>query len=571
VTARRPALALLFSALLPLGCGRPVAPVESTPPPTPAPAATAPAIVEVPLRMEEVTKAAGITFMHENGARGERLLPETMGSGVALFDADSDGRLDIYFANARAWPDKETGTPPTGVLYRNLGDFKFQDVTKASGLAVPLFGMGATTGDMDADGDQDLFIACLGPDKLFRNDGGKFTDVSRAAGLAEEQDFGSSATWLDADQDGQLDILVANYVTWSRDKDINCTLDGVHESYCTPESYDGASPRLWRNTGGGKFVDGTVAAGLEKKTAKALGIVAGDIDEDGVLDVVIANDTQPNYLFRGKGDGTFEEVGVRSGIAFSEGGVARAGMGLDLSDFDGNGKLDLVIGNFSNEMVGLYRNEGHALFVDAAPGSGVGRATIATLAFGCAFLDVDLDGREDLVVADGHIEPDIERVQAKVTYAEPPHLFLNVGSGKMVEITTDVGEAFAAPQVARGVATGDLDGDGDLDMVFTQNGAAARVFRNDLLQPRHWLRVALKGTAPRDPIGAVVKLTCGGATQVRPVRGGSAYLSQSARALTFGLGSATTVEALEVRWPSGAVTKHPVEGIDREIVIEQPS
>jgi hypothetical protein len=561
---------LLAAALLPFGCG-PAAPPKSLPPVAAAPAATAPTVVEVPLRMEDVTKAAGISFVHENGARGERLLPETMGSGVALFDADSDGRLDIYFANSRAWGGKDKGPPPTGALYKNLGNWHFQDVTKASGLAVPLFGMGVATGDMDNDGDQDLFVACLGPDKLFRNDGGKFTDVSHAAGLAEDQDFGSSATWLDADGDGHLDLLVANYVTWTRDKDIDCTLDGVHESYCTPESYDGASPRLWHNKGDGTFEDRTVAAGLEKKTAKALGVVVGDLDDDGIVDIVIANDTQPNYVFRGKGDGTFEEVGVRSGIAFSEGGVARAGMGVDLSDFDGNGRLDLVIGNFSNEMVGLYRNEGHALFVDASPGSGVGRATLATLAFGCAFLDVDLDGREDLVVADGHIEPDIERVQARVTYAEPPHLFLNVGSGKMVEITKDVGDAFAAPQVARGVATGDLDGDGDLDIVFTQNGGAARVFRNDLLQPRHWLRVALRGTAPRDAIGAVVRLTCGGATQVRPVRGGSAYLSQSARALTFGLGSATTVEKLEVRWPSGAVTQHAVEGIDREIVIQQPS
>lgn len=568
-------LALLapIAALFMVSCATTKAPDAPAPAqPVPSPAAPAAPATPLPfaLRLVDVTAAAGIGFRHENAARGAKYLPETMGSGVAIFDFDGDDRQDLLFVNFRPWPGDEAkgDAIPSAALYRNLGGWKFADVSRGSGIDAPLAGMGAAFGDMDGDGDDDLFITCLGPDHLYRNDSAearaRFVDVTQAAGLSDD-DFGSSATWVDTDRDGDLDLFVANYVNWTKAGDIHCTLDGVSKSYCTPESYTGASPRLWTNDGMGRFTDTTKAAGLFDATAKALGVIAADLDGDGWQDLAVSNDTQPNDLFRAKGDGTFIEEGVMSGIAYDENGVVRAGMGIDAADYDGSGRLSLVIGNFSNEMLALYHNEGKSLFVDSAPASSVGRASLLSLGFACLFMDLDLDGHDDLLAVNGHLDSDIEKVQPQVKYAQAPLLFHNRGDGTFDEVAAQAGLEFAAPKIGRGAAHGDLDGDGDLDLVITENGGPAHVYRNDTAPGNHWLCVDA-----RVP-GTLVRVTAGGRMRASPVKGASGYLSQSASPVTFGLGSATSIEKLEVQWPGGVVTPVTVEGVDRRIEVKAPA
>jgi hypothetical protein len=515
------------------------------------PARTAPRGIE----FRDITQAAGIRFVHNNGAFGKKYLPETMGSGVAFIDYDGDGWPDIFLVNGMDWPGhfRRHSTPK---LYRNNHDGTFTDVTARAGLAVELYGMGVAVGDYDNDGHDDLFVTALGQNHLFHNNGdGTFTDVTRAAGLWGPQEFSTSAAWVDYDRDGHLDLVVANYVQWSPENDIFCTLDGRQKSYCTPESYKGASPRLWHNRGDGTFEDVTRKAGLFDPTSKGLGVAILDYDQDGWPDILIANDTQPNKLYHNNGNGTFTEKGVLAGVAFNEEGVARAGMGVDAADYDRSGYPSIAITNFSNQMLALYHNEGNGLFVDEAPRSEVGRASLLTLGFGCFFFDYDLDGWLDLFVANGHIENEIGRIQKRVTYAQPPHLFRNLGQGKFQEVTAQMGCAFSAPRVARGAAYADIDNDGDLDLIVTTNGGPAALFRNEGAT-NHSLRVRLVGTrSNRDGIGAVVRVTSGAQTQWQMLHSGSSYLSQSELVQTFGLGQRTQVDALEVRWPSGQVDR----------------
>jgi hypothetical protein len=373
-------------------------------------------------------------------------------------------------------------------------------------------------------------------------------------------EFSTSAAWVDYDRDGKLDLVVANYMQWTERTDLYCTLDGAHKSYCTPESYKGTSLRLWHNLGGGKFEDATWKAGLDDPTSKSLGIAVLDYNGHGWPDLVIANDTQPNKLYLNKKDGTFEERGVAAGIAFSEDGIARAGMGADAADYDRSGHASVIISNFANQMVSLYHNEGNGLFVDEAPQSEVGRATLVTLGFGCFFFDYDKDGWQDIFVADGHIEDQIERVQKRVSYAEPPHLFRNLGGGKFAEVTSLMGNAFTAPKVARAAAYGDIDNDGFLDILLTTNAGPAHLFHNEG-GTNHSLRIKLVGTkSNRDSIGAVVRLTAGDGNnnkdkQWKMLHSGSSYLAQSELVLTFGLGTQTKADSVEIQWPSGQVDK----------------
>ncbi len=503
----------------------------------------------------DVTQAAGLRFVHNSGATGKKYLPETMGPGCAFIDFDHDGWQDIFLVNGKSWPGqpRRRSTPK---LYRNQGDGTFTDVTRRAGLAIVIYGMGVAVGDYDNDGNDDLFVSALGRNRLFRNQGdGTFEDVTRAAGLWGREEFSSSAAWLDYDRDGHLDLLVANYVQWSPENDLFCTLDGKSKSYCTPESYKGVSPRLWRNRGDGTFEDITRTAGLLDSTAKGLGVTILDYDQDDWPDVLVANDTEPDKLYRNNSDGTFTEKGMLAGIAFSEDGVARAGMGVDAADYDRSGYPSLLVSNFSNQMLALYHNEGTGLFVDEAPRSEVGRASLLTLGFGCFFFDYDLDGWLDIYVANGHIEVGIEQVQTRVKYKQPAHLFRNLGEGKFEEVTASLGRAFAAARVARGTAYADIDNDGDLDLLVTTNGGRALLFRNDGGTNRS-LRVRLVGTqSNRNGLGAVVRVSAGGEQQWRMLRSGSSYLSQSELVLTFGLGSQAKAEAVEVRWPSGRVDR----------------
>jgi enediyne biosynthesis protein E4 len=504
------------------------------------------------VRYRDITRAAGITFTHYTGATGKKYLPETLGPGVAFIDYNGDGRQDLYFTNGRDWPGsrRRVATPN---LFRNNGDGTFANVTRTAGLATELYGMGAAVGDYDNDGDDDLFVTAVGQNRLFRNTRGVFADVTALAGLAGPHEFSTSTAWLDYDRDGHLDLVVANYVQWSPESDIFCSMDGTRKSYCSPESYPGASLRLWRNTGKGTFEDRTEAARLSDRNSKGLGVAILDLNDDFYPDILLANDTQPNRLYLNSGKGTFTDVGVRSGVAFSEDGIARAGMGVDAADYDRSGHESIVLTNFSNQMIALYHNEGNGLFVDEAPRSEVGRRSLLTLGFGCFFFDHDLDGWLDLLVANGHLDADIERVQQKVRYAQPAHLFRNVGKGQFREVTDAAGADLARPRVARGAAHGDLDGDGDLDIVITTNGGGAAVLRADG-GPNKSLRLRLVGTrSNRNGFGARVLVTSGPDVQTRLARSGSSYLSQSETVLTFGLGVRDRADRVEVRWPSGRV------------------
>jgi hypothetical protein len=521
------------------------------------------------ITFRDITAQAGIHFVHNNAAFGKKYLPETMGPGCAFIDYDGDGYPDILLVNGEDWPG-HAKAPSTLKLYHNNQNGTFTDVTAKAGLAIAIFGMGVAVGDYDNDGHDDIFVTALGQSHLFHNNGnGTFTDVTRAAGMWGPNEFSTSAAWVDYDRDGKLDLVVANYVQWSQPNDIYCTLDGTHKSYCTPESYKGTSVRLWHNLGGGKFEDATQKAGMSDPTSKSLGLAILDYNNDGWPDIVVANDTQPNKLYLNKQNGTFEEKAVAAGIAFSEDGVARAGMGVDAADYDRSGHASLMITNFANQMLSLYHNEGNGLFVDEAPRSEVGRNTLVTLGFGCFFFDYDNDGWPDILVADGHIENEIERVQKRVAYAEPPHLFRNLGGGKFQEVTAQVGSSFASPKVARGAAYADIDNDGALDVLMTTNGGRAWLFHNEG-GTNHSLRVKLVGTkSNRDGIGAVVRVASGGAKQWHMLRSGSSYLSQSELVLTFGLGDATKADTVEVQWPSGQVEKLSGLAADQTVTIEE--
>jgi hypothetical protein len=512
------------------------------------------------IQFRDITAQAGIHFTHNNGSFGKKWLPETMGPGCGFIDYDNDGYPDILLVNGEDWPGHPHAGATTPKLYHNNHNGTFTDVTRQSGLAVPMFGLGVAVGDFDNDGFDDLFITALGQSHLFHNNGnGTFTEVTKTAGMWGPSEFSTSAAWVDYDRDGKLDLVVANYVRWSEQTDLYCTLDGAHKSYCTPESYKGTSVRLWHNLGNGKFEDATQKAGLGDPTSKSLGITVLDYNADGWPDILIANDTQPNKLYLNKKDGTFEERGVPSGIAFSEDGVARAGMGADAADYDRTGHTSVIISNFANQMVSLYHNEGNGLFVDEAPQSEVGRATLVTLGFGCFFFDYDNDGWPDIFVADGHIEDQIEHVQKRVSYAEPSHLFRNLGGGKFQEVTAQMGPAFAAPRVARGAAYADVDNDGFLDVLVTTNAGSPFLFHNEG-GTSHSLRLKLVGTkSNRDGIGAVVLVTSENNNnkdkQWKMLRSGSSYLSQSELVLTFGLGAQIKADEIDIQWPSGQTDK----------------
>jgi hypothetical protein len=512
-----------------------------------------------PVAFRDITQKAGIHFVHNNAAFGKKYLPETMGPGVAFIDYDNDGWQDIFVVNGTDWPGRPS-KHSTPKLYHNNHDGTFTDVTHKAGLDVELFGMGVAVGDYDNDGFDDLFITTLGQSRLFHNNGdGTFTDVTQKAGLMGPKEFSTSAAWIDYDKDGKLDLVVANYVQWSLEGDLYCTLDGKSKSYCTPESYKGTSVRLWHNRGDGTFEDATKKAGLAEPTSKTLGIAILDYDNDGWPDILFSNDTQPNKLYRNNGNGTFTEKAVVAGIAFSEDGVARAGMGVDAADYDRSGAASILITNFANQMLSLYHNEGKGLFVDEAPRSEVGRATLLTLGFGCFFFDYDLDGWPDIFIANGHIDGDIQRVQPNVKYAMPPHLFRNVGKGNFQEVTKTLGTAFNTPRVGRGAAYGDINNDGRQDLLLSTNGGPVFLFENDAVPgspANKSLRIKLVGTkSNRDGIGTIVKLTAGGTTESQMMRSGSSYLSASELVLTYGLGQLNQADAIEIRWPSGEVDK----------------
>jgi len=504
----------------------------------------------------DVSAIAGITFTHNSGRAGKKFLPETLGSGAAFIDADGDGWRDIILVNSKDWAPR--GRKNLSAFYRNNGNGTFTNLTAGSGLDVEIYGLGIAVGDYDNDGRDDVYITALEGDRLFHNEGkGKFRDVTRMAGI-NNANFGTSAAFLDYDKDGKLDLFVANYVQWTATGDLWCSLDGTTKSYCTPESYKGTASKLYHNLGSTtpqatwRFEDASKKAGIDDPNSKSLGITVFDYNLDGWPDLFVANDTQPNKLYRNNQNGTFSDVGTLAGVAYSEDGVARGAMGVDTADYDRSGRPHLLVGNFSNQMLGLYYNEGNGLFVDEAPKSTVGRASLLSLAFGVFFFDYDLDGYPDILAANGHIEEEIGRVQPKVQFKEAPLLFRNQGQKKFENASDAVGAQFARPIVARGAAYADYDKDGDLDVLLTTNHGPAYLYRNDGGNRNNFVSIRTRGVkSNRDGIGAVVRIQSAGGRQWSVVRSGSSYASQSDLAVTFGLGKDAIVTTVDVEWPSG--------------------
>jgi hypothetical protein len=507
-------------------------------------------------RFQDVTYPAGIRFVHNNGGFGSKYLPECMGSGCAFFDYDGDGWQDILLIQGMDWPGHKRQRT-TMKLYRNNRNGTFTDVTRRAGLDIEMYGMGVAVGDFNNDGFPDLYITCVGQSRLFRNTGhGTFVDITEKAGLGGRLGFSSSALWFDYDRDGLLDLFVCNYVKWSPDLDVFCSMDGKQKQYCTPEAYRGATCWLFHNRGNGTFEDVTASSGIFDSSSKSLGVAMFDYDRDGWTDLFVANDTEPNKLYHNLQNGRFEDVAVRTGVAFSEDGKARGGMGVDTGDFDNSGISGLVVTNFDNEMLGFYTPNNRGMYVDRAPRSELGRRSRQRLGFGTFFFDVDLDGRLDLLVVNGHID-DFSSVQRDVQYAMAPHLFLNRGPQGFVDVASQVGAGFAEPKVGRGAAFADFDRDGDLDVLITTNHGPAYLYRNDQLAGHHSIRFRLIGTkSNRDAIGATVRIHYGGEASSRLVKSGSSYLSQSELALTFGLGPRDKVDRAVLTWPSGRVEEY---------------
>jgi len=463
-------------------------------------------------RLVDVTASAGIHFEHNCGAYGAKFLPETLGPGCAFLDYDQDGWQDILLINGMDWPGHKRQRS-TLRLYRNNRNGTFSDVTRQAGLDI---------------------------------------DVTRSSGLGGKQSLSTSAVWFDFDRDGRLDLFVCNYVKWSQEHDVFCSLDGKHKSYCTPEAYHGETCWLFHNRGDGTFEDVTASSGVFDSSSKSLGVALLDYDQDGWPDLLVTNDTQPNKLYRNGRNGQFKDVAVEAGIAFSGDGRARAGMGVDVGDFENSGRPGVAITNFDNEMIGLYRASANGTFDDIATQAGVGLPSKTTLGFGCLFADLDLDGRLDLIAANGHIDDTVRNVRHNVGYAQAPQVFLQHTPGTFVDESSNVGADFAQPKVGRGLAYGDFDNDGDLDLLMTTNRGPAYLYRNDQPVGNRSIRFQLVGTeSNRDAIGATVRIYVNGGQKSAMVKSGSSYLSQSQLPVTFGVGKSDLIERALIQWPNG--------------------
>jgi hypothetical protein len=558
--------------------------------PLTAPEVRRAATAQVPVaKFTDITVESGIKFAHVNGAYGEKLLPETMGGGVAFFDFDNDGAPDLLFANSTYWPwdTNAVGKPkPTMALYRNSGKGRFTDVTRGSGLDISFYGMGVAVGDYDNDGLVDVFITGVGENHLFHNlGGGKFEDVTARSGISNEAArWSTSAAFVDYDNDGRLDLFVCNYVKWSReiDRGVNYTLAGIGRAYGPPLNFEGSVPLLYHNEGNGTFRDASAAAGIQitnaatgRPMAKSLGVAPVDLNNDGWIDFVVANDQVQNFVFSNRHNGTFAEVGAQSGVAFDPYGLARGAMGIDSARFRNDNALGIAIGNFANEPNALYVAQNDSLlFADEAITEGLGPASRQLLKFGLFFFDYDLDGRLDVLTANGHIEEGISKIQKSQSYRQPAQLFWNRSSMRgpsFVSVPAEkAGDDLFKPIVGRGSAYADIDGDGDLDVVLTQINGPPLLLRNDQSLGHHWLRLKLAGAkSNRDAIGAWVKVHVEGRTLAQQVMPAKGYLSQSELPLTFGLGKATRVDGVEVIWPGGATQKISQVKVDGLNVVSQ--
>jgi enediyne biosynthesis protein E4 len=512
-----------------------------------------------PIRFTDVTRAAGITFRHENAASPQKFLIETMGAGCAWIDYNRDGLADLYLVNSAETAAFKPKEPLHSALYRNNGDGTFTDVTaKAQVAAEGLFGMGVAVGDFDNDGDPDLAVLGYGRSILYRNNGdGTFTDVTQHAGVGNAGKWASSAAWFDYDNDGRLDLVIANYVDWTPERNFYCGSQGAGmRSYCHPNDYHGVAPTLYHNNGDGTFSEAGASSGLAKSPSNGLGVVTFDYDEDGWQDILIANDAVANSLFHNNGNGTFTEIAYEAAVAVSEDGVAEAGMGIDAADASGSGRMDLIVTHLDQQQTRFYRNLGRGTFQDATSAAKLAYATFKMSGFGVRFLDYDNDGWPDFFIATGHVLDNIARYHAGVTWAEPKLMFRNTGNGVFTDVTGQSGPDLQAATVSRGLASGDYDNDGDLDLLLSNNGGPPQLLRNDGGNENHWLEILLIGTrSNRDGVGARLKLKVGDRTLSEQRKGGMSYQSAQDPRVHFGLGNRTKADSLEIRWPSGTVTR----------------
>ncbi len=513
------------------------------------------ASANLPILFQDVTKQAGIHFQHINGMTPEKYMPETMGSGGLFFDYNNDGWPDIFLVDGGSLVDEQISRRARSVLYRNNGDGTFTDVTTQSGIKNHGYGMGACTADYNNDGWVDLYLTNFGPNVLYRNNGdGTFTDVTQAAGVGVHS-WSTSCAFADIDNDGDVDLFVTNYVDFAVNNNKYCG-DPIHgvRAYCHPNVYNGLPNVLYRNNGDGTFTDITKAAGVYTTAGKALGVVFGNYDNDGWMDIYVANDSVPNFLYRNRGNGTFEEVGVFAGVAVGSDGRTRAGMGTDMADYDNDGLLDVFVTNLDMETHNLYHNLGKGIFADTTFESGIGEVTLPFVGFGATFFDYDNDGNLDIAIATGDVLDNASYFRDTARYAQRNLLLRNEGTGTFKEVGLASGPGFALEKVSRGLAVADIDNDGDLDLLITNNGQTADLLRNDGGNRNHSLLVRTIGTkSNRDGIGARLQFRVGAMTQVREVKAGSSYLGQNDMRVHFGLGQASYADRLEVHWPSGTV------------------
>ncbi len=532
--------------------GGPAARTFDIPPPSSSPAEWD-ASLGSPPRFVDVTERAKVSFLHVNGLSGKYHYLEIMGGGVALFDYDGDDFLDLYFVNGN-YLDQEPSPAITNQLYRNNGDWTFTDVTEQAGVGDAGYGQGCCVGDYNRDGNPDLYVSNYGRNVLYRNNGnGTFTDVTQAAGV-EDPDWGQSSSFLDYDADGWLDLYVQNYLTYSTDKDVEAFIyvgDQKLPDYPAPSSFPGSADHLYRNNGDGTFTDVTEQAGILRPGGKGMGCACYDMDDDGYVDLFVTNDGTPNYLFRNRGDGTFEETGLTAGVAFDGAGIPESSMGVDVGDYDGDGRLDMIVPCTKRQVYTLYRNQGE-YFADASLGSGLAQATSDRTGFNPNFLDYDNDGDLDLFFTVGAVRSH-ELITAGATYEAryglSDVLLANDGTGRFTNVSSRAGPHFQRRLIGRGAATGDLDNDGDIDLVITNLAGPAILLRNET-RSGHWIKLKLiPATGSLDALGTNVSIEAGGRTQRAQVHGGVTYLSQIDRRVHFGLGGAVTVDRLEITWP----------------------
>ncbi|HEU5182307.1 MAG TPA: CRTAC1 family protein [Candidatus Polarisedimenticolia bacterium] len=563
------ALACLLLAAGLLACrgdSGPAPPVGSASAPKAKPAPS-------PFRFEEVSRQAGIRFVHRSGASPEKYMAETMGSGVCVLDFDGDGWGDLYFVQSgdlRARP----GTPPAGsVLYRNRGDGTFEDVTTRAGVAATGYGMGCTSADIDNDGDADLFVTAYRRETLFRNNGdGTFTDATAAGGIRNAS-WGTSAAFGDYDRDGLPDLYIVNYVDFTPENNVYCgDMKPGYRTYCHPQTYSGLPDVLYHNLGGGRFEDVSRKAGIADPSGKGLGIVWGDFDADGWVDLYVANDSTPNFLYHNNGDGTFTDIAGKAGAALSEDGMPQAGMGVAAGDCDGDGREEVFVTNLSQETNSLYRNLGSNLFADESYASGLGAPSLLALGFGTDFLDADLDADLDMFVSNGHILDNVELYSDTITYKQTAMMFENLGGCRFRDVSAGSGDYFLLKDVGRGSAVLDFDHDGDPDLAIASNNLPAHLLRNDSERHnRNYLALGLAGRKGSDALGAVVRVPAGGRVLYAERRSASSYLSQSDSVLLFGLGEEAQPRTVEVRWPGGKAESFAIPEVDRYYLLQEGS